>query len=83
LEELISSAHLRELESIVGRENVLSTPEDLVCYGYDATHCEGEPSLVVRPGSAGEVAEIVRLANRPERRDYLPLTDNEGTGSII
>jgi len=62
----------------VGRENVLSTPEDLVCYGYDATHCEGEPSLVVRPGSAGEVAEIVRLANRAR----LPLVPR-GSGTNL
>ena len=61
---MIARDVIKEIERIVGRENVLADPEDLACYAYDATHCEGEPALVVMPGSTSEVSEIVRLANR-------------------
>ncbi|HHV80043.1 MAG TPA: FAD-binding protein [Firmicutes bacterium] len=54
------------LEEIVGAENVLTEAEDLFCYAYDSTHVEFMPDVVVRPGSADEVARIVRLANELE-----------------
>ena len=37
--------------------------EDLICYGYDAINIEVSPELVVFPGSAREVSEILVLAN--------------------
>jgi len=57
---------LRELSQIVGPERLLTSPEDLVCYSYDAS----QPTLDQLPGavvdllSAEEVAAILRLANR-------------------
>lgn len=59
-----STFPIRELQAIVGRDNVISTPEDLIVYEYDGTIDRGHPSIVVLPGSAEEVAAAVRLANQ-------------------
>jgi glycolate oxidase len=51
------------LIKIVGKEHVLSTPEDLAAYGYDATFEEGLPEVVVLPDSTEQVSEVLRLAH--------------------
>jgi glycolate oxidase len=55
---------VKELEDIVGEENVLTSPEDLLCYSYDSTVLEHLPDVVVLPNSSDEVAATVKLANR-------------------
>ena len=55
---------IRQIKAIVGKEHVLSSTEDLISYGYDATQIEGNPDLVAFPGSAREISEIVKLANQ-------------------
>ncbi len=54
---------IQELEATVGTANLLTGAEDRWCYAYDATDLAHLPDLVVFPGSAEEVAAIVRLAN--------------------
>jgi glycolate oxidase len=56
-------AIVEKLAAVVGPEHVLTTPEERWGYAYDATDREAMPDLVVFPGSAAEVAAIVRLAN--------------------
>ncbi|MCU0487618.1 MAG: FAD-binding protein [Anaerolineales bacterium] len=51
-----------ELEKIVGKGGVLSTPEDLAVYSYDGTFAEHRPEVVVLPGSTEQVSQVVRLA---------------------
>jgi len=51
------------LRKIVGPGQVLTDREDRWTYAFDATDLECLPDLVVFPGSAEEVAAIVRLAN--------------------
>ncbi|MCL6431787.1 MAG: FAD-binding protein [Anaerolineae bacterium] len=60
----LPAAILRDLTGIVGSDWVLSAPEDLLCYSYDGTFCEGRPDVAVLPGSVEEVAAIVQLAHR-------------------
>jgi len=60
---MISAAIIRELTTIVGLNNLLTTPEERWGYAYDATDRAAMPDAVVFPGSAAEVAAIVRLAN--------------------
>lgn len=55
---------IRSLEKIVGKENVLSSKEDLICYGYDATNLEALPDLVVFPKEANEISKVLALANK-------------------
>jgi glycolate oxidase len=53
-----------ELKSIVGERYVLTAPEDLVAYSYDATFTSARPNLVVLPDSTPEVSEVLKVANR-------------------
>jgi glycolate oxidase len=53
----------REIIEIIGRENALTSVEERFCYAYDATDLAHLPDLVVFPGSAEEIAQIVKLAN--------------------
>jgi len=55
---------INKLETIVGTDNLFTTPEELSCYSYDATGRIFLPEAVALPGSAGEIAAILRLANR-------------------
>ncbi len=55
---------LREFQSIVGRQYVLHEPEDLIVFEYDGTIERAMPNLVVFPGSAQEVAAVVKAASR-------------------
>src|ERR1700730_10689758 len=57
---------IRELEALLGPKGVLSAPEDLMLYEYDGSVELGSPRCIVFPASAGDVAGIVRLANRYE-----------------
>jgi glycolate oxidase len=54
---------IKELTAVVGPDHVLTTPEDRWTYAYDATDLAQMPDLVVFPGSAAEIAAIVKLAN--------------------
>lgn len=54
---------LEKLREIVGPANVLTSPEDLYLYEYDASLDRGRPHAVVLPGSAEEVEAVVRLAH--------------------
>lgn len=51
-----------KLEKIVGKEGVLSTPEDLAVYSYDGTFAEHRPDVVVLPRSTEQVSQVVKLA---------------------
>ncbi len=52
------------LKALAGEENVLTSPEELLCYSYDSTVLQHLPEVVVLPRSTEEVAAIVRLADR-------------------
>ena len=58
------SLPLHEIIRIVGKENILTAPEELYCYGYDASKLRSSPDVVAFPGSVEEVAELIKLANR-------------------
>lgn len=60
----LSNEITRELESIVGRANCLTDPEDLLCYGCDASKHRYLPDAVLLPGDTTEIASILRLANK-------------------
>ena len=65
------------LERIVGAQNVLHRPADLMNYESDGTIAAHLPNVVVFPTSTRHVVEIVRLANR-ERISVVPR--GAGTG---
>ncbi len=59
----MQEAIIKEIAFIVGPEHVLTAPEERWTYAYDATDLAQMPDLVVFPGSAQEIAAIVKLAN--------------------
>jgi glycolate oxidase len=70
---------LKEIESVVGKDNCLVNPEELLCYSYDASKLKGLPGCVVFPGNSEQVCEILKLANR----DRFPVYPRgAGTGMV-
>lgn len=55
---------ITQLENIVSKDGVLSTPEDLAVYSYDGTFAEHCPDVVVLPRSTGQVSQVVMLATQ-------------------
>lgn len=62
----------KALEDLLGRENVKTRPEELICYSYDATPDlpAGQPLAVVMPQSAEEVAAVMEIARRHKMPVY-------------
>src|SRR5205809_7812866 len=75
----LSRALLARLKEIVGPVYVLTRPEDVVVYEQDAfLVARALPDIVVLPGSAAEVAGVVRAAHEAD----VPLVvRGAGTGS--
>ncbi|MFQ5779118.1 MAG: FAD-linked oxidase C-terminal domain-containing protein [Terriglobia bacterium] len=55
---------VKELEKLLGRDAILSQPEELLLYEYDASADRAAPDAVVFPRSAEDVVRVIRLANR-------------------
>lgn len=54
----------KELQKLLGRDAVLTRPEDLMVYEYDASLAKGKPDLVVLPQTTAHVVAIVKVANK-------------------
>ncbi len=61
---MLQQSIIAELRDIVGAANVLTNPEDIFLYEYDASMDFGTPDAIVLPGTAQEVSEVVKLAGR-------------------
>jgi glycolate oxidase len=55
---------IAELRDVLGDEDVLEEPVELHLYSKDASLMRGNATAVVFPNDAGEVAEVVRIAER-------------------
>ena len=55
---------IRDLQQAIGRDNVVWRPEDLLLYEYDGSIDRATPKVVALPGTAEQVAECVKVANR-------------------
>ena len=67
---------INDLENSIGKNNVLSSPEDLYCYSYDAKILNDKdylPDVVVTPECNSHVQEIMKLANKYS----IPVVRNE------
>jgi glycolate oxidase len=75
---MLSQHVLDQIVSIVGKENIFTSPEDKITYAYDGTPLlDHLPDAIVRPGSKEIVRDIVRLANT-EKFSIVPR--GNGTG---
>jgi glycolate oxidase len=61
---LVTRACVRALERAVGRERVISTPEELIAFEYDATIDRGKPQAVVFPETTSQVCAAVKIAHQ-------------------
>jgi glycolate oxidase len=76
---MLNPGILRRLEEIVGRNSLLTTKEDLATYSYDGTTTwSNAPEAVVLPATAGQISEILKLANQ----HLVPVTPR-GSGTNI
>ncbi|MBV8365961.1 MAG: FAD-binding protein [Candidatus Eremiobacteraeota bacterium] len=73
----MDAAFIRRLEGIVGAAHVLRSPGDLRNYQYDGSIDQALPEVVVLPGSASEVAQVVAACND---RGYSYVARGAGTG---
>ena len=74
----LNPAQLARLRAIVGNENVLTSPEDTIPYGFDGTAAlKGPVSVVVLPGSTEEISAVVKFAAEYGRAI---VTRGSGTG---
>jgi glycolate oxidase len=62
---------LSRLIEILGRDGVLTSPEELAVYGYDGTFEDARPDLVVLPRTTDQVGQVVLTAAR-ERIPIVP-----------
>ncbi len=63
---MIDKRILQELQTIVGKQHVLTAPEDLVAYSYDGTFAERRPDVVVSPATTDQVSQVMKVAWREE-----------------
>jgi glycolate oxidase len=61
---VIDKKTLKELQTIVGKQHLLTEPEDLVAYSYDGTFAERRPDVVVNPDSTEQVSQVMEVAWR-------------------
>jgi glycolate dehydrogenase FAD-linked subunit len=54
----------KELQKLLGRDSVLTRPEDLMVYEYDASLAKGTPDLVVLPRKTQDVVSIIKVASK-------------------
>ncbi len=73
---MLDAKLIGKLTSIVGPENITTSRQDMICYGYDATQAEFLPDAVVHPANSEEISRILQLANQ-ERFPVFP----RGAGS--
>ena len=61
---MITDSFIREMEEIVGKQNVSVSRTNAELYSYDASLARGKPGVVVFPADGEEVARVVRAAHR-------------------
>ncbi len=76
---MIKESLISEFQKIVGKENVLTTPEALKAYSYDGTTSWiHEPDCVVFPKNTQEISEIMKIANA----EKIPVTPRGGGTNV-
>jgi len=60
---LLNPEIVKKLTQVLGKENVFTNKEDLICYSYDSTPHIHLPDIVVAPANTEEIVAIIKLAN--------------------
>ena len=48
---MLSEKTIKELQKILGKDNVLTSKAERICYSYDATQLSFLPEVILHPGS--------------------------------
>jgi glycolate oxidase len=76
---MITSKHIDQLRRIVGKNNILTSKEELIAYSYDGTYLWSHvPDVVVLPVNTEQVSEILKLAND----NKIPVTPRGGGTNV-
>ena len=76
---MLKESLISEFQKIVGKDNVLTSPEALKAYSYDGTTSwVHEPDVVIFPTSTDEVSRIMKLANA----EKIPVTPRGGGTNV-
>jgi glycolate oxidase len=76
---MLSSDIISQLRRIAGKENVLTSPEEMVAYSYDATNMwSHRPDTVVLPSKSAQISAILKLANE----NNIPVTPRGGGTNV-
>ena len=76
---MINSKHIDQLRRIAGKENVLTSKEELLAYSYDATNMwQHLPDVVVLPTNAEQISDILKLADE----NHIPVTPRGGGTNV-
>lgn len=54
---------IQQLQQIVGKENITTSKEELLCYSFDGSALEYSPTAVIFPASTAEISKIMALAS--------------------
>ena len=69
---------IAELGQATSPSRVLTSPEDLIVYGYDGTWLERTPDVVVSAASTNEIAAVLRVA----RQHHVPVVPRGGGSGL-
>ena len=76
---MLNSKHIDRLRRIAGKENVLTSKEELLAYSYDATNMwQHLPDVVVLPSNAEQISEILKLSDE----NRIPVTPRGGGTNV-
>jgi glycolate oxidase len=76
---MIKAKHIDRMRQIVGKDNVLTSKEELTAYSYDATYLWSHmPDVVVLPVNAEQISGILKLANQ----NGIPVTPRGGGTNV-
>jgi glycolate oxidase len=76
---MITPGIIRQLRGIVGKENVLTSPEAMVAYSYDGTNMwQHRPDVVVLPSDADQISAVLKLASQ----ERIPVTPRGGGTNV-
>lgn len=76
---MITPKHIDRLKKIVGKENVLTSKEEMVAYSYDATNMWSHlPDVVVLPTDAVQISRVLIYANE----NRIPVTPRGGGTNV-
>jgi len=76
IEKRAGAESIARIREIVGEDRIRTSQADLYVYGFDAGMHRAIPDAVVRPANAGQISEILKLANE---RDFAVIPRGAGT----